>query len=45
MISALPEGDFFEKRSLLHNADFRSKSRHAKNFTAGIVDISRIKIF
>ncbi len=23
-------------RSLLQNEDFRSKSRHAKNFTAGI---------
>jgi hypothetical protein len=25
-----------DKQSLLQNEDFRSKSRHAKNFTAGI---------
>jgi hypothetical protein len=29
--------------SLLQTEDFRSKSRHAKNFATGIVDIPRIK--
>jgi hypothetical protein len=30
-------------KSLLQNEDFRSKSRHAKKFATGIVDIPKIK--
>ena len=34
---------FYQGGSLLQNVDFRSESRHEKNFTTGIVDILRIK--